>query len=293
MNDPHISIHPDTRIGPVALTVADLERSLAFYTDRLGLAVQARQDATATLGVAGTALLELIELRGAKPVHGTTGLYHFAVLLPSRADLSRALHHLIHTGTPLQGAADHLVSEALYLGDPDGNGIELYGDRPRAEWAFDAGGLRMSTDPLDVQGLLREAPEGPASGLPRGTTMGHVHLRVSSIPDAEHFYGDVLGFDLMARFGHSASFLSAGGYHHHLAVNTWSGVGAPPPPEGASGLRTFTIVVPDEVEHDRIRRRLQQEGVALEGSAGEAKVSDPAGNRIRLVSASARSRTRR
>jgi catechol 2,3-dioxygenase len=293
MNGPHISIHPDTRMGPVALTVADLQRSLAFYTDRLGLAVQARQDATATLGVAGTGLLELVERRGAKLVHGTTGLYHFAILLPSRADLSRALHHLIHTDTPLQGAADHLVSEALYLGDPDGNGIELYRDRPRAEWTFDAGGLRMSTDPLDVQGLLGEVPEGPSSGLPQGTTMGHVHLRVSSIPDAEHFYRDALGFDLMTRFGHSASFLSAGGYHHHLAVNTWSGMGAPPPPVGAAGLRTFTIVLPDEAERDRIRRRLQQDAVPLEESGSEVKVSDPAGNRIRLVSASARSRTLR
>jgi catechol 2,3-dioxygenase len=291
MTDTHTSIHPDTRMGPVALTVADLERSLAFYTDRLGVAVQAGRDGAATLGVGGTPLLELVERRGAKPVHGTTGLYHFAILLPSRADLSRALHHLIHTHTTLQGAADHLVSEALYLRDPDGNGIELYRDRPRTEWTFDARGLRMSTDPLDVQGLLAEVPEGPSSGLPQGTTMGHVHLRVSSIPDAEHFYCDLLGFDLMTRFDHSASFLSAGGYHHHLAVNTWSGIGAPPPPEGAAGLRTFTIVLPDEAERDRLRRRLQQEAVPLEESGPDVKLSDPAGNRIRLVSGSARSQT--
>ena len=255
MKQPDTKLHPDTRPGPVALTVPNLRRSLDFYTYSLGLQVHKHQDSVASLGAGEEDLLVLHEMPGARQTRGTTGLYHFALLLPSRAHLGRALANLVENNTALQGAADHLVSEALYLADPDGNGIELYRDRPREEWTFDADGLRMATDPLDVEGLSAEgARSGETwSGMPSGTVMGHVHLRVSDIPAAEHFYRDLLGLDLMTRFGASASFLSAG-----AITITWPRTpgrrGVPPPPVDAAGLREWTLLVPDEDEVNRANR---------------------------------------
>jgi catechol 2,3-dioxygenase len=282
LNHPDSKLHPDSRPGAVALTVPDLQRSLDFYTYRLGLGVHRNQDSIATLGAGGEDLLVLHQVPGTRQTRGTTGLYHFALLLPSRASLGVALAHLVESKTALQGASDHLVSEALYLADPDGNGIELYRDRPRDEWTFDAGGLRMATDPLDVEGLMAEgARSGEAwAGMPAGTVMGHVHLRVSDIPAAEHFYRDLLGLDLMTRFGSSASFLSAGGYHHHLATNTWGGVGAPPPPVDAAGLREWTLVVPDEEEVNRADHRLHAGGVKTERLKHGLWARDPSGNAV-------------
>jgi catechol 2,3-dioxygenase len=284
LNQPDTKLHPDTRPGPVALTVPNLRRSLDFYTYSLGLQVHKHQDSVASLGAGEEDLLVLHEMPGARQTRGTTGLYHFALLLPSRAHLGRALAHLVENNTALQGAADHLVSEALYLADPDGNGIELYRDRPREEWTFDADGLRMATDPLDVEGLSAEgARSGETwSGMPSGTVMGHVHLRVSDIPAAEHFYRDLLGLDLMTRFGASASFLSAGGYHHHLAANTWGGVDVPPPPVDAAGLREWTLVVPDENEVNKVDERLRAGGVKTERLKHGLWTRDPAGNALVL-----------
>ena len=278
------TIHPDTRPGPVALTVPDLARSLDYYTGRLGLRIRTRDETVARLGAGAEDLLILHEVPAARRVRGTTGLYHFALLLPSRAALALALRRLAETGTPLQGASDHLVSEALYLADPDGNGIELYRDRPRDQWSFDANGLRMATDPLDVEGLLAEGMASGDSGigLPEGTIMGHVHLRVSDIPAAEHFYRDLLGFDLMTRFGPSATFLSAGGYHHHLAGNTWGGTSAPPPAD-AAGLKEWTLLVPEERELGRIEARMLEGGVPTERSDAGVSVRDPSGNRLRVT----------
>jgi catechol 2,3-dioxygenase len=191
----------------------------------------------------------------------------------------------------LQGAADHLVSEALYLADPEGNGIELYRDRPREEWIRDAGGVRMATDPLDVEALLAEggAASEPWAGLPEGTRMGHIHLRVAEIPATERFYRDVLGFDLTARYGDSASFFSAGGYHHHIAANTWGSAGAPPLPAGALGLREFTVALPNQAELKRVAARIQAAGIPMDETAdGMDKtadgilVKDPAGNLLHL-----------
>lgn len=179
---------------------------------------------------------------------GTTGLYHFAVLVPSRADLAQSLRRLLDTRTPLQGVADHGVSESLYLADPDGIGIEIYRDRPRHEWPFVNGQLRMTTDPLDLEGLLAEhpAPEHPSPHhLAPDTRVGHIHLQVSDLDAARRFYVDVLGFELMQRFGRGALFVAAGGYHHHLGLNTWEGVGAPPPPAGAIGLDHFEVKLGD------------------------------------------------
>ena len=281
-NQGNAKLHPDTRPGPVALTVPDLRRSLDFYTHRLGLRVHKHQDSVASLGAGDEDLLVLHEMPGARQTRGTTGLYHFALLLPSRAHLGRALAHLVESSTALQGASDHLVSEALYLADPDGNGIELYRDRPREEWTFDADGLRMATDPLDVEGLFAEGAraEEPWSGMPSGTVMGHVHLRVSDLPATEHFYRDLLGLDLMTRFGASASFLSAGGYHHHLGTNTWGGVGVPPLPADAAGLREWTLLVPNEEEIARADERLHAGGVKTERLKHGLWARDPGGNAV-------------
>ena len=271
-----------TTVGPVTLTVADLPGALAFYTERLGFRVHGEGDGTARLGAGGGDLLVLVGRPGARRAPGSTGLFHFAVLLPSREALAVALARLADTHTPLQGAADHLVSEALYLADPEGNGIELYRDRPRADWTWENGSIRMTTDPLDVPALLAEgaAIGSPWRGLPEGTILGHVHLRVAHIPPAERFYCDLLGFELTTRYGSMASFVSAGGYHHHIAFNTWGGVGAPPLPEGAAGLSEFVVRVSGENEVERILARVRTAGMPVEGGG---LVRDPSGNAVRLA----------
>jgi len=288
---PRQPIHPDTTIGPVHLVVGDLDRSATFYRDRLGFSVREGAGRTAALGAgastAGPDLLVLHERRDAPRPRGTTGLYHFAVLVPSRRELARSLEHLVHTRTSLTGASDHLVSEALYLNDPDGNGIEIYRDRPRAQWPFQNGEVRMAVDPLDLESLLRESRDGRAhlTGLVDGTTIGHIHLRVSDIGAAERFYADLLGFDIMARYGNSASFLSAGGYHHHIGLNTWTGVGAPPPPEGAIGLDHYVVNLPSLDERDRVASRAREGGVAVEAADDGLLLEDPSRNRILLAHA--------
>lgn len=230
-------------IGTVALTVANLDASLAFYEERIGLHVQERTGSVATLGLADLTLLRLEEKRGARKAFRTTGLYHFALLLPSRVDLALILRHFAQTETVLSGAADHAVSEAIYLSDPDGHGIEIYRDRPRHEWQYPDGQLRLTTESLDVSGIFDELTglDREWQGLPSGTTMGHIHLHVSQISQAESFYRDLIGLDLVTRYGSSAAFLSSGGYHHHLGVNTWNGVGAPPSPSNALGLQWFEM----------------------------------------------------
>jgi catechol 2,3-dioxygenase len=281
----HDALPPSTSLGSVSLTVSDLDRSLAFYTERLGLTVHAREDGTSRLGAGGDDILVLVERRGARRVRGTTGLFHFAVLLPSREALALAFARLVDSRTPMQGAADHLVSEALYLADPDGNGIELYRDRPRDEWRWEDGEIAMATEPLDLDTLLEEGRAGTEGGgrLPAGTLLGHMHLHVARIAPAEHFYRDVLGFDRTCRFGPTASFLSAGGYHHHVAVNTWAGLDAPRPPEDAVGLREFVVRLPDSGEVERVTARVRAEGLSVEEGPAGPRVRDPSGNAVRLA----------
>jgi catechol 2,3-dioxygenase len=275
-----MAIDPGARIGAVHLTVADLGRLVSFYEARLGLTVRQRDNRTAWLGAGGAGgadLLVLHESPMARRVPGTTGLYHFAVLVPTRRDLARSLRRLVDTSTTLQGVADHGVSEALYLGDPEGNGIEIYRDRPRADWPVVAGQLRMGTDPLDLDGLLSELEaEGPTSteAMPGGTTIGHVHLQVADLDAAEQFYAGTLGFELRQRFGRSASFFGAGGYHHHVAANIWAGAGAPPPPPGALGLDHFEIVL------NRSGRFTDREIYPSD------LLRDPSGNAMRFVDGS-------
>jgi catechol 2,3-dioxygenase len=203
--------------------------------------------------------------------------------VPSRADLARSLRRLVATDTMMQGAADHGVSEALYLADEDGNGIEIYRDRRRDQWPIVGGHLRMGADPFDLDALLTEAGRADsAAGLPTGTTIGHVHLHVSRLEDAHAFYVDLLGFELMQRYGPSALFVAAGGYHHHIGLNTWAGVGAPPPPPGAIGLEHFVVMLPDDAARDSVVGRLTAAGIVPEPVEGGLLVHDPAKNAILL-----------
>jgi catechol 2,3-dioxygenase len=279
------SLHPDTRMGIIALAVADLERSIQFYRDVLGFSMIEHEDGGALLGAGATPLLSLVERRGAVPAPvNATGLYHFAILYPGRAELAVALRRLLEAGYPLDGASDHLVSEALYLSDPDGNGIELYRDRPRDTWQWRGDSVQMTVDPLDLRGLLSEAgqTEGTPVGLPEGTTIGHVHLKVADLRQAGRFYHGVIGFDPVATLP-SALFVSAGGYHHHLGLNTWHSRGTPPPPPESAGLRYFTIILPDSTELDRVRERARDAGFELEEGAEHVTLHDPFRNKVVLT----------
>jgi catechol 2,3-dioxygenase len=278
-----VSIHPATRIGAVHLTVGDLGRSVAFYEERLGLAAHRREGAVAVLGAGGEDLLVLVEERDARPASGATGLYHFALLVPSRAALARTLARLEETGTPLSGAADHGVSEALYLSDPDRNGIEIYRDRPRDQWPFEDGKLAMTTDPLDLDGLRAALDEDPGGDrIDASTAVGHVHLHVSRLEPARRFYVEILGLEVTQRYGPAALFVSAGGYHHHVGLNTWKGVGAPPPPPGSVGLRWFELRLPDGEELERVRGRLAEAAVGAEERPDGLLVRDPSDNGVLL-----------
>jgi catechol 2,3-dioxygenase len=244
------------RIGGVALAVRDLDRMAAFYRDVIGLEVVAREGDAVRLGAGGTVFLELLRRPDALPDDpGAAGLFHTAFLLPSRADLGCWLAHFRALGGQLDGEADHLVSEAAYLHDPEGNGIEMYADRPRAEWRWRGEGaerrVEMANRPLDVPGLLRAAAP-PWAGAPPGTQIGHVHLRVGDVGEAVRFYGDTLGMDLTAAW-ESAAFLSSGGYHHHIAANTWSSAGAGRRDPARAGLASVTLEVAAGHRFDRPR----------------------------------------
>jgi len=278
-------ISPATRMGPVSLTVADLDRSLAYYDGQIGLETLERTDGRARLGTGDNELLELVEVPGAVPADRLTGLFHFALLVPTRPDLAAWLAHAARDRVGLTGLSDHYVSEAIYLRDPDHHGIEIYADRPREIWDGLVG-IRMTTEPLDTDNLLGELEDpatAPFDGLPAGTVMGHVHLRVAAIPGTIDFYRDRIGFGLTAALGGQAAFLSAGGYHHHLGANTWESAGAAAPPEGSAALRHFTVYVPDARERDRVADRAAEGGATVERIGDEAWLSDPSGNRLRLV----------
>jgi catechol 2,3-dioxygenase len=283
---PSARIDPDTALGPVRLTVSDLDRSRVFYERAIGLRTTELEDGTLGLGVPGGPAL--LELRGDSSAprlnRRAPGLYHLAILVPTRLDLAFALARLVQARWPLDGASDHMVSEALYLSDPDGNGIEIYRDRPRAEWRRDGDQLQMATLPLDLDdivGQLHGAPELQAE-VPVGTRIGHVHLQVSDLSEAEAFYHGVLGFDVMVRGYPGALFVSAGGYHHHIGLNTWHSAGSAPAPAGSVGLRSFTIELPDERELAAVLARLEAAGIATEQPAGGLLVRDPFGSGVVL-----------
>jgi catechol 2,3-dioxygenase len=277
---------PDAAIGAVHLTIANLERSIGFYEGHLGFRTHRRTTAIAGLGAGGADLLVLHESASAPRVTRTTGLYHFAILVPSRLELARSLRRLAERRTPMQGFSDHGVSEAIYLADPDGNGIEVYRDRPRAEWPIADSRLRMVSEPLDIEDLLgetekaRERADGPGAGLTSGTRIGHIHLHVSFLEDTTEFYGEVLGFTLTQRYGESALFFAAGNYHHHVGANVWAGVGAPRPPAGAIGLRHFEVQLPDQRAVDDVVSRVRGAGRDVRITDAGAEVADPSGNQI-------------
>ncbi len=277
-------IDPATEIGLVSLTVADLDRSVAFYTSAIGLTLLRQDDTTAALGVAGQPLLLLTEHTGARPWprerRSYTGLYHFAILVPTRADLGRWVRHWLELGLPL-GQGDHLVSEALYLSDPDENGIEVYCDRPRDQWQWQDGQVRMGAGEVDIAGLLGEAERAGAAwrGLPAGTRIGHIHLQIGDIAQGTAFYRDVLGFEIVAGMP-TALFVSAGGYHHHIGMNTWHSLGAAPAPTNMVGLRFFTVVLPDTAALRAVVARLDASSIAHmdAGTRDMVGVRDPWGN---------------
>lgn len=277
----------ETRLGPVRLQVGDLERSLEFYREVLGFRVAGRAGGGATLAPHGEdgALVVLQERPGAAPVpmRGRLGLYHFALLLPTRADLGRLLAHLARTGTEA-GASDHFVSEALYLRDPDGLGIEVYADRSRSLWEARGRELRLETAPLDAADLLREAGEAPWGGIPAGTAVGHVHLHVGDLDAADRFYHRALGLDRMTWSYPGALFLGAGGYHHHLGLNSWAGPNAQPPGEDEARLLEWTVELPDAESVAAASRSLAAAGHATIRDEEEDAVlaHDPWGTRLRL-----------
>jgi catechol 2,3-dioxygenase len=269
-----------THIGSVHLTVADLEAQRSFYERALGLRELERDGSTVRLGPDGGPVI--LELTGdpdaPRRPHGTTGLYHLAVLVPGRADLGQALRRVIESGWRFTGASDHLVSEALYLNDPEGNGIEIYRDRPREEWArSDEGVIQMATLPLDLDGVLGEieAAEPVPALMPAGTHIGHVHLQVANLRDAETFYSGALGFEVMVRTYPGALFVSAGSYHHHIGLNTWESAGGSPPPEGSTGLRSFELVLPTADDANLVADRAREAGAQVETRDGTAILLDP------------------
>jgi catechol 2,3-dioxygenase len=281
-----MAIAPETRMGAVHLTVADLDRSRRYYEDAVGLRVLDQDRGTLRLGAPrGEALLALHEERGARPVDGGhTGLFHFALLLPRRVDLARWLVHAARNRVPITGASEHYVSEAIYLRDPDHHGIEIYRDRPREQWWDDEGNFRLGTAPLDLDDLF-DALEGdePFEAQPAGTTMGHVHLHVADVEETVLFYGEGgLGFETMALIPDQAAFLGAGGYHHHVGGNVWAGRGVGPPPPGTAALRHATILVPDAGELDRVAGKAEAAGGRPEPHDDGVLVTDPGGNRIVL-----------
>jgi catechol 2,3-dioxygenase len=287
------SIAAGTAIGQVQLNVPDLGRSLSFYEQQLGLSVTERPDGSVLLGGAadGSPLLSLFGDSSAPPRDPRhTGLFHFAVLVPTRRDLAVALVRLAQGGWQLDGASDHLVSEALYLSDPDGNGIEIYADRDRSTWRRDADGqLAMATLPLDVDGLLSELADAPFdpdrdSQMPERTRIGHVHLQVAELDQIERFYSGILGFDVMVRGYPGALFVAAGGYHHHIGLNTWNSRGGATPPRGAVGLRAYELKLGSPAALRDVLARLEAAGTATEpGADGATLVRDPSGNGVLLT----------
>ncbi|MBK8023459.1 MAG: VOC family protein [Chloroflexi bacterium] len=272
----------DLSIASVVFKVASLERARTFYVDLLGFSIVGTEADRLHLAAAPGAppIITLHEIPGAviKPAR-TVGLYHVAILVPSRAALGKVIARLMAARYPLQGASDHYVSEALYLADTEGNGLEIYRDRPRSEWRMDADGVAMATDPMDIDGVLEARDTSPWTGIDPGTVIGHVHLHVSDLPAAEAFWVESLGFTVMQRSYPGALFVAAGGYHHHLGLNIWAGKRQPPP--NATGLESFTLRLPSAI--DAAVASLKAHGRPVEVTDGMATVRDQDGGVVMLV----------
>jgi len=282
---PSYQLPADIRLGPVRLQVADLARSIAYYERMIGLRPIQKDASSATLGAqdGDTPLVELHERIGATPVprRGRLGLYHFAILLPDRAALGRFLAHLADAGESA-GMADHLVSEAIYLSDPDGLGIEVYADRPRGEWRTQGRSIAMATLPLDVQALSRAAEGRPWAGVPKGTRIGHVHLHVSDLDRAASFYHVGLGLDKVVVEFPGALFMSAGGYHHHLGTNTWA-AGALEAADGDARLLEWTVILPSAKDVTEAAQSIADAGFQTRTEGSDAVTVDPWGTGVRLT----------
>jgi catechol 2,3-dioxygenase len=272
-----------TTLGPATLRVADEGRALAFYRDAVGLELLERANGKIALGAGGKPFLLLDVAPGTTPrPRHATGLYHVAILLPDRAALGQTI-----AGVEL-GAADHSVSEAIYLWDADNNGLEIYRDRPRAEWRWNDGLVTMGNAPLDFAGLLAEGARKPASAhVPAGSRIGHVHLQVGDIEEAERFYCGILGFARTAEW-RGALFVSAGGYHHHLGLNVWESKNGPLPPKTAAGLEQFVIELPGDADVAAVRARIEIAGLPVEQSGNSIVVHDPWQTAIRIAPMQAR-----
>ena len=293
-NKTDFSIHPATRMGHVALTVANLENQVSFYTQVLGFKLHWREGNRAGLGAGGADLLRLIEEPNLKRYRGATGLYHFAVLFPNRRELARAIARLYavkYENYP----TDHIMTKTTYLDDPEGNGIELYAESPEdGTWSLANGeyitrradgSLSNGREPLDVKALLENLHEDDRldQSIPPETRVGHVHLHVRNIEEAVDFYHGVIGFDVMGiAKAFRMAFVSAGGYHHHLGLNTWQGEGAPPPPADAVGLRYFTINLPNQEALDQVIARIDAAGIASNRTEDGLLIHDPSENGVIL-----------
>ena len=271
-------------IGAVSLKTRNLEALAAFYGEALGLSVMRREERGATLGAGGVPLVELELQPAARPDDPReAGLYHTALLMPTRADLARWLHHVARRKVALTGASDHAVSEAFYLDDPDGNGVEVYCDRPAESWEWTGDDLRITTDPLDIDAILREVPaKSSYLGAPDGLRIGHVHLRVGEVGRAEAFYRDGLGLDVTRR-RHGASFMSSGRYHHHIAANVWHSAGAAVRDPDRAGLSLLVLEAADANTLAEIRARLARGGIPFRESSAGIETSDPWGTRLRIA----------
>ncbi|HKJ27848.1 MAG TPA: VOC family protein [Anaerolineales bacterium] len=283
--DQKTKINPKTTVGAVLLGVRDFEQMTEFYRNVIGLDVLDRSTSRVSLGIDSSPLVVLEHRPDGQAYPMAPGLFHLAILMPSRQDLGHWLEHFSQLGHRLSGVGDHLVSEALYLNDPEGNGIEIYRDRPRQDWQYDEdGGLQMDTLAIDVYALLEDAHRGPFNGMPKGTKMGHVHLQVNELQAATAFYRDVVGFDMVTRMP-SASFLSAGGYHHHLGMNTWRSRNAEPRPVDALGLIAYQVVLPDEDALKTHLSEVEARGGQIDTNREFPQITDPSGNVVQFIHA--------
>ncbi len=277
---------PDLRIGAAGLVVRDLEREIAFYREVIGLGVVDRSATSARLGVGGVTLVSMEQRPEAIPDdRRRAGLYHIAFLMPERADLARWVRHVAHQSTPIVGMSDHAVSEAIYLDDPEGNGVEVYADRPRQEWQWNGDLVTITTDPLDLDGLVAHGDSNAYDAAPEAMRIGHVHLRVGDVGRAEAFYRDAIGLDVTRRRT-GASFLSSGRYHHHVAVNVWHSAGAGPRGDNEAGLAWFAMETGDPAALPAIAEMLTKAGSPVTSVPGGISTRDPFGNRIHLLAPS-------
>jgi catechol 2,3-dioxygenase len=272
-------------LGPVHLDVTDLDRAIPFYATAIGLRLHDRTDGVATMGTGDEDVVVLHESPSARPAGRHAGLYHVALLYPTREELAHAAMRLAVTRTPIQGASDHGTHEAIYLPDPDGNGIELAADRPREVWPSWDDAYSMGPQPLDLDDLLAAAGDGhPNATAAPGLRVGHVHLHVGDLAAGLAFYRDVVGFDEIVRLP-NAAFVSAGGYHHHLAFNLWRGEGVPAVPADVVGLRHWEVVLPDSASVEAVRARATDAGVPVEDRGGAIVLHDPWGIELHVRAA--------